>query len=126
MAFVTGAHPELSPELRKIAQALLDGLEPAVRAAAAAAAGTRSNGEPGKCQQVWCPACALAALATGEQHPLIDIVADHSIALFGLLRAMVEDPDRAGGDPHDVAPAGSSGDGEPPTRYQSIPFTVET
>ena len=48
-----------APELRQLAQTILDRLDPAVRwprRAAQAAAG------PGKCQQVWCPVCALAAL----------------------------------------------------------------
>ncbi len=78
-----GSHPdlgELGPELRKLAQAILDRLDPAVRAAALLAA---SSGDgPGKCQQVWCPVCALAALATGEEHPLLTIVAEHSVALY--------------------------------------------
>ena len=48
----------------------------------------------GKCQQVWCPVCALAALATGDQHPLLTVIADHSIALLEVIRAIVDDIDR--------------------------------
>ena len=57
------------PELRQLAQTILDRLDPAVRMAAARAA----SGSEGKCQQVWCPVCALAALVTGEQHPLLTV-----------------------------------------------------
>jgi hypothetical protein len=119
-----GAHPdlgELGPELRKLAQAILDRLDPAVRAAAMLAA---SGDGPGKCQQVWCPVCALAALVTGEEHPLLTVVAEHSVALFEVIRAVVgetgEAPDPPGGPPpggDGGAPAGSA--------YQHIPVTVE-
>ena len=86
-------HPELGPELRRLAQVILDGIDPAVRSAAALAAGAGVG--TGKCQQVWCPVCALAALATGEQHPLLTVVADHSVALLEAIRAMVDDIDRS-------------------------------
>ena len=66
---MSGAHPDIGPELRKLAQAILDGIDPAVRTAAALTAGAGVG--TGKCQQVWCPVCALAALATGDQHPLL-------------------------------------------------------
>ena len=39
--------------------------------------------------------CALAALATGEQHPLLTVIADHSVALLEVIRAMVDDIDRS-------------------------------
>ncbi len=136
---MSGAHPDVGPELRRLAQAILDGIDPAVRLAAAMTAG---NG-PGtaKCRQVWCPACALAALATGEQHPLLTLIADHSIALLEVIRGIVGDaaeadrspqppPDRPPGGgvppPGDAARAGrDAGEGTAKTRYQSIPVTVE-
>jgi len=79
--------------------------------------------------------CALAALATGDQHPLLTVVADHSIALLDVIRAVVDDINRSAKPP----PDGPPGDGvttEPPpagadsgatmkTRYQPIPVTVE-
>ena len=80
---------DIGPELRQLAQAILDRLDPAVRLAAARAAG--SGDGPGKCQQVWCPVCALAALVAGEQHPLLTVIAEHSVALLTVVRAMVED-----------------------------------
>ena len=88
---MNAAHPELGPELRKLAQAILDGIDPVVRTAAAMTAGAGVG--TGKCQQIWCPVCALAALATGDQHPLLTVVADHSIALLEVVRAIVDDID---------------------------------
>ena len=72
---MSDTHPDLGPELRALAQMILDRIDPAVRAAAAAAAGAEGSG---KCQQVWCPVCALAALVTGQQHPLLSVIADSS------------------------------------------------
>jgi hypothetical protein len=128
VAKVTGAHPDLGPELRRLAQAILDGIDPAVRTAAALTAGAGVG--TGKCQQVWCPVCALAALATGDQHPLLTIVADHSVALLEVIRGIVDDIDRSAKPPPDGPPGGGgaepdSGDATARTRYQPIPVTVE-
>jgi hypothetical protein len=132
---VSGAHPDLGPELRRLAQVILDGIDPAVRTAAALTAGAGVG--TGKCQQVWCPVCALAALATGDQHPLLTVIADHSIALLEVIRGIVDDIDRSakpppppagppgggsGAEPEAGAPAG---DATVKTRYQPIPVTVE-
>jgi hypothetical protein len=133
---VSRTHPDLDsglgPELRRLAQVILDGIDPALRSAAALAAGAGAG--TGKCQQVWCPVCALAALATGEQHPLLTVVADHSLALLDVIRAMVDDIDRSVKPPPDGPPdgqtpagAGAGGDdnGAVKTRYEAIPVTVE-
>ncbi len=130
------AHPDIGPELRRLAQAILDGIDPAVRTAAALTAGGGVG--TGKCQQVWCPVCALAALATGDQHPLLTVIADHSIALLEVIRGIVNDVndiDRSAKPPHDGPPRGgvgaeavagsAAGDGAARTRYQPIPVTVE-
>jgi len=128
VAGVTGAHPDLGPELRQLAQTILDRLDPAVRMAAARAAG---NGDgPGKCQQVWCPVCALAALAAGEQHPMLDVIAEHSVALLAVIRAIVEDTGNMPPKPPEAPPppsGGPDGDEPPPGpgRYEHIPVTVE-
>lgn len=61
---MSGAHPDPGPELRALAQSILDRLEPAIRLAAARAASAPDS--PGRCQQVWCPVCALAALVSGS------------------------------------------------------------
>ena len=130
---MSGAHPEIGAELRKLAQTILDGIDPAVRSAAALAAGAGVG--TGKCQQVWCPVCALAALATGDQHPLLTVVADHSVALLEVIRAMVDDIDRSVKPPPDGPPEGGPSTDTPAdtaeqnggakTRYQPIPVTVE-
>jgi hypothetical protein len=130
---VSGAHPDIGPELRKLAQAILDGIDPAVRTAAALTAGAGVG--TGKCQQVWCPVCALAALATGDQHPLLTVISDHSIALLEVIRAIVDDIDRSAKPPPDGPPGGgvttepgagtSAGGAAAKTRYQPIPVTVE-
>jgi hypothetical protein len=137
VANVSGAHPDIGPELRKLARAIVDGIDPAVRAAAALTAGAGSAGGrgTGKCQQVWCPVCALAALATGDQHPLLTVIADHSIALLEVIRSIVDDIDRSAKPPPDGPPgdglatesdAGTTvGDTVVKTRYQPIPVTIE-
>jgi hypothetical protein len=128
VAGVTGSHPAIEPELRQLAQSILDRLDPAVRLAAARLA----SSSEGKCEQVWCPICALAAVMTGEQHPLLTIVAEHSVALMAVLRAMVESadarpkPDSPTPTPPDPADARETGEPPPaPGRYQHIPVDVE-
>ena len=124
-------HSDLAPELRQLAQTILDRLDPAVRLAAARAAG--SGDGPGKCQQVWCPVCALAALVAGEQHPLLTVVAEHSVALLAVIRAIIEDAADAetSPEPPETPPPPSGppdGDQPPPPgpgRYQHIHVTVE-
>ncbi|WP_445165693.1 hypothetical protein ACTXG7_17535 [Mycolicibacterium sp. Dal123E01] len=120
---MNGPHPDLGPELRALAQVILDRLDPAIRAGAAMSAG---NG-PGKCQQVWCPVCALAALINGEQHPLLTIVAEHSVALVTTLRTMVAEEGAVQPDPDATPPDNPGPDsGSPgPVRYQHIPVSVE-
>ena len=125
---MNGPHPDLGPELRALAQAILDRLDPAVRAGAAMTAA----GSPGKCQQVWCPVCALAALINGEQHPLLTVVAEHSVALVTMIRTMVAEENAPGPGPHGAPPddpeptePGSDRPGPAPSRYQHIPVSVE-
>ena len=124
---MSGAHPEIGPELRKLAQTILDGIDPAVRLAAARAS---SGGVgTGRCQQVWCPVCALAALVTGEQHPLLSAIAEHSVALLAVVRMLVDDIDRSA-PPRPDGPPGGGGAAVPAanggkSRYQPITVTVE-
>ncbi|MDH6245960.1 hypothetical protein [Mycobacterium sp. OTB74] len=125
---------ELTPELRQLALALLDRLEPVFRLTAAAVL-TAGDG-PGKCQQVWCPVCALAALAKGEQHPMLSLIADQSDAFLIALRAILAE--RAGETEQPEPPTDPSGstagdtdepadpqDRPSPGRYQPIPVTFE-
>ncbi|HEU4360300.1 MAG TPA: hypothetical protein VFR27_02185 [Mycobacterium sp.] len=122
---MNGVHPdlgELGPELRKLAQAILDGIDPAVRAAAMLA----SSGNPGRCQQVWCPLCALAAVAAGEEHPLLTVIAEHSVALFAVIRAILVETGETPGP--DGPPGGGAADGDGAATkggYQHIPVTIE-
>jgi hypothetical protein len=131
---VSKPHPDIPPELRKLAEAILNGIDPAVRMAAAMTAGNGPG--TGKCQQIWCPVCALAALATGDQHPLLTVIADHSIALLDVIRAIIDDIDRSSKptpqSPPDGPPGGGAraedgpaDDAEVRTRYQPIPVTIE-
>jgi hypothetical protein len=45
---------------------------------------------------MWCPVCALTAVISGEQHPMLDVVAEHSVALLTLVKAMLDNFDSAG------------------------------
>jgi hypothetical protein len=124
---MTRPHSDIGPELRKLAQKILDQIDPAVRLAAAAAAG----GGPGtgKCQQVWCPVCALAAVVTGDEHPLVTVIAEHSVTLLALIRTIVDQVDRPTPQPPGAPPSGggqeAAGEPAPTSRYQSIAVTVE-
>jgi hypothetical protein len=80
--------------------------------------------------------CALAALVAGQQHPLLTVIADHSVALLAVIRAIVEDTAATAGgstppEPPDVPPppSGPPDGGQPPPtgpgRYQHIPVTVD-
>jgi hypothetical protein len=119
---VTGVHPELGPELRKLAQAILDGIDPAVRTAAMLAPGDG----PGKCQQMWCPVCALAAVVTGEEHPLLTVIADHSVALLAVIRAALNEArDTRGPTPPPEGPPDGGNGATAKSVYQHIPITTE-
>lgn len=120
---MTGPHPDLGPELRALAQAILDRLDPAVRAGVAMTTGSAQ----GNCQQVWCPVCALAALVNGEQHPLLTVVAEHSVALVAMLRAMIAEEEQARPGPDGTPPDDPDPDSpdSAPSRYEHIPVSVE-
>lgn len=124
---MSAEHPDLGPELRALAQAILNRVDPAIRVAAARAAGS-GEGRAGSCQQWWCPVCALAAVVQGEQHPLLNVVAEHSVALLDVVGALVDNIDAAGPPPPPSPPPPSSGEPPPrpdPGRYQHIPVTVQ-
>src|ERR1700739_2511297 len=89
---MTALHPDIGPELRKLAQSVLDGIDPAVRLAATRALGDGAG--TGKCQQVWCPVCALAAVVSGDEHPLLTVIAEHSVSLLSVIRAIVDQVDQ--------------------------------
>lgn len=126
---MSGVHPDLGPELRRLAQTLLDRVDPAIRLGLT----TILSGadDSAKCEQVWCPVCALVALARDEQHPMLTAIAEHSTALLTVVRSLLDDG--AAGFPEPPSPP------EPPTdpsgapkpapsgagRYQSIRIVVE-
>ncbi|MGE0214378.1 hypothetical protein [Mycolicibacterium sp.] len=118
---MSDSHSDIPPELRQLAQSLLEKLDPAVRLAAA----RMRAGGAGRCEQVWCPVCALAALVAGEQHPLLTVIAEHSVALLTVIKAMVDSVDVTGtpepdpDGPPEPPPPSASG------RYQHIPVTVQ-
>ena len=125
-------HPDIGPELRKLAQRILDQIDPAIRLAAARAVGDGAG--TGRCQQVWCPVCALAALVTGEQHPLLTVVADHSVSLLSVIRTLLDDLEKPGDKseddsghppPGDSATSEPTGNGAVKSRYQPITITVD-
>lgn len=128
-----GNHSDIGPELRQLAQAILDRLDPAVRSAAAMAADSLRG--PGRCQQVWCPVCALAALVSGEQHPMLAVISEHSVALMAMLRTLATDPkdspepDVTGKPARDDVTEEAESPGQSQQngngRYQSIPIVVE-
>ena len=124
---MTGPHPDIGPELRKLAQKILDQIDPAIRVAASRAAGDGPG--TGKCQQVWCPVCALAAVVSGDEHPLLTVIAEHSVALLTVIRAVVDQVDRPA-TPPDPPPGGGSAaesadDADRTSRYQPITVTVD-
>jgi hypothetical protein len=124
---MSGVHPDIGPELRKLAQSILDGIDPAVRLAVSRALGDGAG--TGKCQQVWCPVCALAAVVTGEEHPLLTVIAEHSVALLAVIRAIVEQVDGStpppDGPPSGGAEVDAAADAAATSRYQPITVTVE-
>jgi hypothetical protein len=128
VAQVTGPHPDIGPELRKLARNILDQIDPAVRLAASRAVGEGPG--TGKCQQVWCPVCALAAVASGDEHPMLTVIAEHSVALLAVIRSLVDQVDGPTTpppttSPDDSAEAEPADDAARTSRYQPISVTVE-
>ncbi|BBY89714.1 Uncharacterised protein [Mycolicibacterium tokaiense] len=122
-------HADLGPELRQLAQAILDRIDPALRAAAMVAAARATEG-PGRCQQLWCPVCALAALVTGEEHPLLTVISQHSVALLAVVRALLddertEDTPAAPEPTTEPTPDPSAPDPTPTGRYQPIHIDID-
>ncbi|MBB4855694.1 hypothetical protein HNP40_003101 [Mycobacteroides chelonae] len=128
---MTGTHPQLGPELRALAASILDKLDPALRQAVRAPA---DGGVPGKCDQLFCPVCALAALIEGEHHPLLATIAEHSLALVMVVRAMLEaeagpngpdGPGDGGSGPEHRSPFPPSPPSSQSTAYQPIPVDID-
>ncbi|MEU4316648.1 hypothetical protein [Nocardia sp. NPDC024068] len=83
---MTGTHyrqpdgiAEFADELRLLAEAVLERVEPVLRAAA-------SEDLPEWSSCTWCPVCAAAALVRGEHHEVLAAVATHGTAIVTVLR----------------------------------------
>ena len=118
-----GKQPDNGPELQRLAQTILAMLDPLVQAGAAVASAAADAGAPGKCTQVWCPVCAVAAVASDQQHPLTSVIDEHGVALLALIHSIAKpkDPeppdDPARGEPAEQSP-------HPPSGYQPIVVTI--
>ncbi|MEU7632639.1 hypothetical protein AB0C34_22035 [Nocardia sp. NPDC049220] len=116
---------ELVAELKLLAEAALERVEPVLRGAA------EERTEWTSCS--WCPVCAAAALVRGEHHEVLAAVAEHGTAIVTVLRealagAPVEpvlppDVDPEPGVPHRHASREDAGDRARP-RYVDIPVTI--
>ncbi|WP_433193506.1 hypothetical protein ACQP1G_32710 [Nocardia sp. CA-107356] len=69
---------EFVEELKLLAEAVLERVEPALRRAA--------DSQPDWLSCSWCPVCAAAALVRGEHHDVLAVVADHGTAIVTVLR----------------------------------------
>ncbi|WP_228000921.1 hypothetical protein [Nocardia australiensis] len=138
---------EFAAELKLLAEAVLERVEPVLRRAAV-------EGETPRSSCSWCPVCAAAALTRGEQHDVIAAVAEHGAAIVTVLREALSgvpvepvppsDDDAATATSHDDPvshthtppdPSTPRGDrttrratssGRTRSRYVSIPVTLET
>ncbi|MFC8044372.1 hypothetical protein [Nocardia sp. NPDC057353] len=70
---------EFAAELKLLAEAVLERVEPVLRRGAAA-----GSTEWASCS--WCPVCAAAALIRGERHDVLAAIADHGTAIVTVLR----------------------------------------
>ncbi|MFG3620164.1 hypothetical protein [Nocardia sp. NPDC047654] len=114
---------EFAEELKLLAKAVLERVEPVLRRAA--------DGQAEWAGCSWCPVCAAAALVRGEHHDVLAAVAEHGTAIVTVLRealagvpvepVMPTDADQETGAPHRHGP-GEDGDGP---RYVDIPVTIK-
>ncbi|GAB2705464.1 hypothetical protein [Nocardia thraciensis] len=70
---------EFTEEMRLLAEAVLERVEPVLRRAAA-----DGRADWGGCS--WCPLCAAAALVRGEHHDVVAAIAEHGTAVVTVLR----------------------------------------
>ncbi|MEV5836717.1 hypothetical protein [Nocardia sp. NPDC052112] len=112
---------EFAAELKLLAEAVLERVEPTLRRAA--------DGQPDWSSCSWCPVCAAAALMRGEHHDVLAVVADHGTAIVTVLREAlagvpVEPVMPEDGVPHDHSFAAAQHDEEPDT--ESTPAEADT
>ncbi|WP_230329574.1 hypothetical protein [Nocardia aurantiaca] len=70
---------EFAEELRLLAEAVLERVEPVLRRTAA-----EGRTEWSSCS--WCPVCAAAAIVRGEHHDVVAAIAEHGTAIVTVLR----------------------------------------
>ncbi|MEC3958419.1 hypothetical protein VMT65_35675 [Nocardia sp. CDC153] len=70
---------EFAEELRLLAEAVLERVEPVLRR-------TASDGRTEWSSCSWCPVCAAAAIVRGEHHDVVAAIADHGTAIVTVLR----------------------------------------
>ncbi|WP_233434448.1 hypothetical protein [Nocardia yamanashiensis] len=70
---------EFAEELRLLAEAVLERVEPVLRR-------TASDGRANWDNCSWCPVCAAAAIVRGEHHDVVAAIADHGTAIVTVLR----------------------------------------
>ncbi|MFD0362548.1 hypothetical protein ACFQZZ_13965 [Nocardia sp. GCM10030253] len=102
---------EFAAELKLLAEAVLERVEPVLRHAA-----VEGQTEWSSCS--WCPVCAAAALVRGEHHDVLATVADHGTAIITVLReALAGVPVEPVLPPDDDAPTGTSDDNSVPHNH---------
>ena len=75
--------------------------------------------------------CALAAVVSGDEHPLLTVIAEHSVALLAVIRAIVDQVDQTTPPTPPDGPPGGGAEPEtaptpgPTSRYQPITVTVD-
>ncbi|WP_019928310.1 hypothetical protein [Nocardia sp. BMG111209] len=107
---------EFTEELRLLAEAVLERVEPILRRAT-----EEDRPEWDGCG--WCPVCATAALVRGEHHEAIATIAQHGTALITVLREAL-----AGVPVDPVLPdePEQTADRPAPARYQPIPVQIKS
>ncbi|WP_239004104.1 hypothetical protein [Nocardia panacis] len=120
---------EFAEELRLLAEAMLERVEPVLRRGAMA-----GQAEWSSCS--WCPLCAAAALVGGEHHDVLAAVAEHGTAIVTVLREALAgvpvepvlppeyDPE-TGAPHHHSAPEGAPTEREGRAKYVGIPVTIK-
>ncbi|OCF84367.1 hypothetical protein AW168_00050 [Nocardia brasiliensis] len=126
---------EFAAELKLLAEAVLERVEPVLRRAA--------DGQVEWSSCDWCPVCAAAALVRGEHHEVLQSVADHGTAIVTVLREALAGvpvdpvmPEHDHAAPHRDSPAsphdatagrteGRAGQRPSRSRYVAIPVTIK-
>ncbi|WP_238815836.1 hypothetical protein [Nocardia brasiliensis] len=115
---------ELAAELKLLAEAVLERVEPVLRRAA--------DGQVEWSSCDWCPVCAAAALVRGEHHEVLRSVADHGTAIVTVLREALAGvpvdpvmPEHEHATPHHDSTAGRTGERPARARYVEIPVTIK-